>query len=266
MQNTEKMGIFIPKIRRAGWRHCKIVVWVHNWGRGWTLATPPIRVAFQQMPWYPCGCPLRLLSCTSVFSPSQASALPANCSERSQRPDHTYLLTKRYVWCWSFGICWKVIWYDLSISTLSLPAGNLWDLEERWVSLRRRSMPGCSQGQQEEDTRHLHAPRWYSERGSSQGVCKLNTVSKMVVKSSTRIYYIYGIYLLVMIAILCRLAQKEILGLAERREVKIQCVDKTVLDSLSENKLHQVRHQQVSCWHNEITMSTMNLIELCDGR
>ena len=66
-------------------------------------------------------------------------------------------------------------------------------------------------------------------------------------ESLTRIYYIYGIYLLVMIAIPCRLAQKEILGLAERREVKIQYVDKTVLDSLSENKLHQVRHQQVDC-------------------
>ena len=45
---------------------------------------------------------------------------------------------------------------------------------------------------------------------------------------------------------MCRLAQKEILGLAERREVKIQYVDKTILDSFSENKAHQVSYLRVS--------------------
>ena len=41
-----------------------------------------------------------------------------------------------------------------------------------------------------------------------------------------------------------RLAQQEISGLAKKKKVKIQYVDKTVLDSLSENKLHKVSFQQ----------------------
>jgi tRNA G18 (ribose-2'-O)-methylase SpoU len=56
-----------------------------------------------------------------------------------------------------------------------------------------------------------------------------------------------------------RLAQKEILGLADKREVKIRYVDKTVLDSFSENKHHQVRYYQpITYWHDAITMSSMN--------
>ena len=43
-----------------------------------------------------------------------------------------------------------------------------------------------------------------------------------------------------------RLAQKEILGLAERRKVKIQYVERTVLDSISPNKYHQVRYRSSS--------------------
>ena len=41
-----------------------------------------------------------------------------------------------------------------------------------------------------------------------------------------------------------RLAQKETLGLAEKKKVKIKYVDKKVLDSLSENKPHMVSYQQ----------------------